>query len=268
MDNGPEPDQAGIADAGDAFDRSGRTSKSRRILLTLEVVTRLRSSCCQSGQGRAWRAGDGHESMPAAQGIEAGIDRTPASATGRARISRLVHSWIVTVDHKRLGILYICYALVFLLVAGVEALLIRVQLFFPHNNFVSPFTFNRLFTMHGTTMVFLVGMPILFGFGNYLVPLMIGARDMAFPRLNAFSFWISAFAGCCCITALLAEWGWRDGFSARCGMVRLCATDGARVFTGTHGGLLGSVVCWRAALEASARRSIFLRRCSACDARG
>jgi cytochrome c oxidase subunit 1 len=68
-------------------------------------------------------------------------------------------------------------------------------LFFPHNTFVSPATFNRLFTMHGTTMVFLVGMPVLFGFGNYLVPLMVGARDMAFPRLNAFSFWISAFAG-------------------------------------------------------------------------
>ena len=73
--------------------------------------------------------------------------------------------------------------------------MIRIQLFVPHNNFVGPATYNRLFTMHGTTMVFLVGMPILFGFGNYLVPLMIGARDMAFPRLNAFSFWISAFAG-------------------------------------------------------------------------
>ena len=73
--------------------------------------------------------------------------------------------------------------------------MIRIQLAIPHNTFVSPFTFNRLFTMHGTTMVFLVGMPILFGFGNYLVPLMIGARDMAFPRLNAFSFWISAFGG-------------------------------------------------------------------------
>ena len=136
----------------------------------------------------------GTESMPAPQGIEAGIDRTPG-ATETGTYLELVHSWIVTVDHKRLGILYICYALVFLLVAGVEALLIRAQLFFPHNDFISPFTFNRLFTMHGTTMVFLVGMPILFGFGNYLVPLMIGARDMAFPRLNAFSFWISAFAG-------------------------------------------------------------------------
>ncbi len=107
----------------------------------------------------------------------------------------MIHSWVVTVDHKKLGILYIGYALIFLVVAGIEAMLIRIQLFFPHNTFVSAPTFNRLFTMHGTTMVFLVGMPILFGFGNYLVPLMIGARDMAFPRLNAFSFWISAFAG-------------------------------------------------------------------------
>jgi cytochrome c oxidase subunit 1 len=91
--------------------------------------------------------------------------------------------------------MYICYALIFLVIAGIEALFIRIQLSIPHNTFVTPYAYNRLFTMHGTTMVFLVGMPILFGFGNYLVPLMIGARDMAFPRLNAFSFWVSAFAG-------------------------------------------------------------------------
>ena len=107
----------------------------------------------------------------------------------------LLHSWVVTVDHKKIGLLYIGYSLIFLLVGGVEAMLIRTQLLVPHNNFVDPYVFNRLFTMHGTTMVFLVGMPMLFGFGNYLIPLMIGARDMAFPRLNAFSFWISAFAG-------------------------------------------------------------------------
>src|SRR3569623_385434 len=136
----------------------------------------------------------GTDSMPAPHGIETGLDRTEAVSRPGTYLE-LVHSWIVTVDHKRLGILYICYALVFLLVAGAEALLIRIQLFYPDNHFVSPYTYNRLFTMHGTTMVFLVGMPILFGFGNYLVPLMIGARDMAFPRLNAFSFWISAFAG-------------------------------------------------------------------------
>jgi cytochrome c oxidase subunit I len=132
--------------------------------------------------------------IPIAGGIQAGIDRTPAAAR-RGTYLEVIHSWVVTVDHKKLGMMYIGYALIFLLVAGFEALLIRTQLFFPHNTFVTPATFNRLFTMHGTTMVFLVGMPILFGFGNYLVPLMVGARDMAFPRLNAFSFWISAFAG-------------------------------------------------------------------------
>ena len=83
----------------------------------------------------------------------------------------------------------------FLVIAGVEALVIRIQLMYPHNDFVSLQVFNRMFTMHGTTMIFFFAMPILFGFGNYLVPLMIGARDMAFPRLNAFSFWLSARSG-------------------------------------------------------------------------
>jgi cytochrome c oxidase subunit 1 len=106
-----------------------------------------------------------------------------------------LHGWVVTVDHKRLGILYMVYGIFFLLVAGVEALAIRVQLAWPGMHFLSPETYNEFFTMHGTTMVFLVGMTIIFGFGNYLVPLMIGARDMAFPRLNAFSFWLTAFGG-------------------------------------------------------------------------
>jgi cytochrome c oxidase subunit 1 len=107
----------------------------------------------------------------------------------------VLHDWVTTVDHKKIGLMYIAYALIFLVIAGFEAVLMRIQLAIPNNHFVSPQAFNQLFTMHGTTMVFFVGMPILFGFGNYLVPLMIGARDMAFPRLNAFSFWISAFAG-------------------------------------------------------------------------
>src|SRR5215475_14597760 len=107
----------------------------------------------------------------------------------------ILHEWIVTVDHKKIGLMYIGYALIFLVIAGFEAILMRIQLLVPNNNFVSPQDFNRLFTMHGTTMVFFVGMPILFGFGNYLVPLMIGARDMAFPRLNAFSFWLTALGG-------------------------------------------------------------------------
>jgi len=106
-----------------------------------------------------------------------------------------LHGWLTTVDHKRIGILYVLYALFFIVVAGTEAILIRIQLMYPHNNFVSPQVFNRLFTMHGTTMIFYVAIPVLFGFANYLVPLMIGARDMAFPRLNAFSFWLTALSG-------------------------------------------------------------------------
>src|SRR5450631_2471423 len=106
-----------------------------------------------------------------------------------------LHQWVTTVDHKRLGILYIFYALIFLVIGGVEAMVMRIQLIRPHNDFVSPQVFNRMFTMHGTTMIFFVAMPILFGFANYLIPLMVGARDMAFPRLNAFSFWMTAFGG-------------------------------------------------------------------------
>jgi cytochrome c oxidase subunit 1 len=126
--------------------------------------------------------------------INALLDQTPTPRPRRLVLD-VLHDWVATVDHKKIGLMYIGYALLFLVVAGFEAILIRVQLAIPNNHFVSPQTFNRLFTMHGTTMVFFVGMPILFGFGNYLIPLMIGARDMAFPRLNAFSFWISAFGG-------------------------------------------------------------------------
>src|SRR6201998_1966234 len=117
-----------------------------------------------------------------------------AEAGGRSWVESL-HDWITTVDHKRLGILYVLLALLFLVIGGIEATIMRVQLVHSHNEFVSPQVFNRMFTMHGTTMIFFVAMPILFGFANYLVPLMIGARDMAFPRLNAFSFWLSAFGG-------------------------------------------------------------------------
>src|SRR5271157_3368156 len=109
--------------------------------------------------------------------------------------SDVLYSWVTTVDHKRLGILYILYAILFLVIGGIEATIMRIQLAVPHNHFVSPQTFNQMFTMHGTTMIFFVAMPLVFGFGNYLIPLMIGARDMAFPRLNAWSFWLTAFGG-------------------------------------------------------------------------
>src|SRR5262245_17865895 len=83
--------------------------------------------------------------------------------------SEVLHEWVTTVDHKRIGILYILYALLFLVIAGCEAVVIRIQLMYPQNHFVSPQVFNRMFTMHGTTMIFFVAIPVLFGFSNYLV---------------------------------------------------------------------------------------------------
>src|SRR5881628_1988015 len=124
----------------------------------------------------------------------ASVAWTDTDVAPRPLVERL-HEWVTTVDHKRLGVLYIVYALVFLVIGGIEAMIMRIQLIAAHTDFVSPQVFNRMFTMHGTTMIFFVAMPLVFGFANYLVPLMIGARDMAFPRLNAFSFWISAFGG-------------------------------------------------------------------------
>ncbi|MGH9607469.1 MAG: cytochrome c oxidase subunit I [Terracidiphilus sp.] len=126
---------------------------------------------------------------------------------GSAAFLEWLSSWVVTVDHKKLGILYITYALFFLLLGGVEAICMRIQLMFPLNNFVGPETYNELFTMHGTTMVFLMGMPIIFGMANYLVPLMVGARDMAFPRLNAFSFWLTAFGGLLLYSSFVGGFG-------------------------------------------------------------
>jgi cytochrome c oxidase subunit I len=104
-------------------------------------------------------------------------------------------AWLSTVDHKRIGVLYMLTGLFFFIVGGVEALFIRLQLAVPNNHLLHPDTFNKLFTLHGTTMIFLVAMPLLFGFVNYVLPLQIGARDMAFPRLNAFGFWCQPFGG-------------------------------------------------------------------------
>jgi cytochrome c oxidase subunit 1/cytochrome c oxidase subunit I+III len=104
-------------------------------------------------------------------------------------------AWVGSVDHKQIGIMYILVSLVFFVVGGVEALLLRLQLSLPNATVLSPQAYNALFTMHGTTMIFFVAMPILIGFGNYFVPLMIGAADMAFPRLNALGFWLLLFGG-------------------------------------------------------------------------
>ncbi len=120
------------------------------------------------------------------------IALTTSRASGISLVDRL-HGLVVTVDHKKLGLMYIGTALVFLVVAGLMAVAIRLQLAVPNNTLLEPEVFNRFFTMHGTAMVFLVGMPIIAGLGNYLVPLMIGTRDMAFPRLNAFGYWMFVF---------------------------------------------------------------------------
>jgi cytochrome c oxidase subunit I len=104
-------------------------------------------------------------------------------------------SWMTTTDHKRIGIMYMVTTFVFFLLGGTEALLIRLQLGVPNNTLVSPQVYNQLFTMHGTTMVFLFVVPMMAGLANYFLPLMIGARDMAYPRLNALSYWLLLAGG-------------------------------------------------------------------------
>jgi cytochrome c oxidase subunit I+III len=131
------------------------------------------------------------------------VDVLPQRA--RRRVERLediweerpgLLGWLTTVDHKRIGILYFFTSLVFFVAGGIEALLIRTQLAQPNGHVVSPDTFNQLMTMHGVTMIFLFVIPMTTGaFGNYLLPLMIGARDMAFPRLNALSYWLFLGSG-------------------------------------------------------------------------
>src|SRR5438874_13749569 len=114
--------------------------------------------------------------------------RRPTATTG-------FWGWITTVDHKKIGILYGASAFVFFLIGGMEALLIRMQLARPAGKVVTAQAYNEIFTMHGLTMIFLVVMPLGAAFFNYMLPLMIGARDVAFPRLNAFSYWTFLFGG-------------------------------------------------------------------------
>jgi cytochrome c oxidase subunit I len=113
----------------------------------------------------------------------------------KLRSSNGLLSWITTVDHKQIGIMYLVAAVVFFLLGFSEAILMRIQLMRPENSFLSPEAYNQIFSMHGTTMIFMVLTPMLIGFATYLLPLMIGANEMAFPRLNAFSFWMFLFGG-------------------------------------------------------------------------
>src|SRR6516165_4339389 len=118
---------------------------------------------------------------------ESAIERLPWTA--------VLHDWVATVDHKKIGIMYFLMAVVFLVIGGAEAVVMRFQLLWPESRAVSPDVFNQMMTMHGTTMIFFVAMPILAGVTNYIVPLQIGARDMAFPRLNALGLWVTLFGG-------------------------------------------------------------------------
>src|SRR2546428_8997787 len=106
-----------------------------------------------------------------------------------------IMSWLTTVDHKKIGILYLYTTFAFFLVGGLFALLMRTQLAVGNNHFLAPQTYNEIMTLHGTTMIFLWIIPVFSGFANYFVPLMIGARDMAFPRINALSFWLIPLGG-------------------------------------------------------------------------
>ena len=136
--------------------------------------------------------------VPALAGGDAPQFVTPSSAYGvfrRPVTTTGWRSWLFTVDHKKLGIMYGVSAMFFFLVGGVEALLIRTQLAAPDNTVLSASLYNQMFTMHATTMIFLFVMPMAAAWANYFVPLQIGARDVAFPRLNAFGFWCFLFAG-------------------------------------------------------------------------
>jgi cytochrome c oxidase subunit 1 len=117
----------------------------------------------------------------------------PVRATSEYHEESGLWSWLTTVDHKRIGALYLYTSLVFFLFGGIEATLIRLQLARPNGTFLSADLYNQMFTMHGTTMIFLVVMPMSAAFFNLLIPLQIGARDVAFPRLNAFSYWVYLF---------------------------------------------------------------------------
>ncbi|MFL9966010.1 cytochrome c oxidase subunit I [Paraburkholderia sediminicola] len=129
------------------------------------------------------------------------VGEVPEGSAAERRLRDLWESepgwrgWLSTVDHKQIGLRYIVTAFCFLLLGGVEALIMRLQLARPNESLLTPDQYNQLFTMHGVTMIFLYALPVLSGFSNYLWPLMLGSRDMAFPRLNALSYWVFLFAG-------------------------------------------------------------------------
>ncbi len=152
----------------------------------------------------------------------------PLGAFTRPRNPTGLVNWLTTVDHKKIGIMYGSAALFFLIIGGVAALLIRLQLAVPNNELLSADFYNQVYTMHGTVMIFLVVMPIGAAFANYLLPLQVGARDVAFPRINAFSFWIFFFGG------LLLNTSWFLGGGADGGWFNYAPNNGI-AFSPSHG---------------------------------
>jgi len=151
-----------------------------------------------------------------------GVFARPSSSTTGWR------SWVTTVDHKKIGIMYGAAALFFFLIGGIEALLIRLQLATPEGKLLSADLYNQVYTMHGTTMIFLVVMPIGAAFMNYLLPLQIGARDVAFPRMNALSFWVFLFGG------VVLNSSWLLGGGADGGWFNYAPNNGV-IFSPSHG---------------------------------
>jgi cytochrome c oxidase subunit 1 len=150
-----------------------------------------------------------------------GVFRRPTTSTGW-------RSWVSTVDHKKIGIMYGAVALFFFIVGGVEALMIRTQLAVPGNDLLSAEFYNQVFTMHAVTMVFLVVMPMAAAFANFLLPLQIGARDVAFPRMNALSLWVFIAGG------IFVNTSWLMGGGADCGWFCYAPNSGV-VFSPSHG---------------------------------
>jgi cytochrome c oxidase subunit I len=140
-----------------------------------------------------------------------------------------IYSWLATVDHKTIGIRYLVVAFGFLALGGADAAFLRAQLARPENHLLSPEAYDQLFTMHGTTMIFWYASPMLSGFGNFLVPLMIGSRDMAFPRLNAFGFWSFLCSG------LLHYVGITQGMAPHAGWFAYTPLSSARYSPGMNG---------------------------------
>ena len=215
-----------------AYIAAGRLQEHRRESRALDPRSAGGQERCADAQPRRdRRGGQGAPGVPPRTPIN-GIGHgnhgsRPASGAHAAHGEKTgLWSWITTVDHKRIGILYGATAFIFFLIGGLEALLIRIQLMKPDNNFLTPETYNQLFTMHGTTMIFLAVMPLSAMFFNYMIPLMIGARDVAFPRLNAFSYWVFLLGGLYPQRRLPLRRG------ARPGLVRLRQPDLAAVLAG------------------------------------